>query len=89
MTGWITFTGELPFEQIPRIFSALSLVSVLSDNEGFGSTVWEAMSSGVAVLAADAGNWEEIIRPATDGYIVPVNDQQAVIEKMDLLLSDH
>jgi mannosyltransferase len=39
MTGWITFTGELPFEQIPRIFSALSLVSVLSDNEGFGSTV--------------------------------------------------
>jgi mannosyltransferase len=47
------------------------------------------MSSGAAVLAADAGTWEEIIRPATDGYIVPVNDQQAVIEKMDLLLSDH
>ncbi len=64
-------------------------MSALSDNEGFGLTVLEAMSSGAAVLAADAGAWEKIIRPATDGYIVPVNDQQAVIEKMDLLLSDH
>jgi mannosyltransferase len=87
MSDRITFTGELPFEQIPRIFSALSLVSALSDNEGFGLTVLEAMSSGAAVLATDAGTWDEIIRPAIDGYIVAVNDQQAVIEKMDLLSS--
>lgn len=83
----ITFTGELPFEQIPRIFSALSLVTALSDNEGFGLTVLEAMSSGAAVLATEAGAWEEIVRPAIDGYIVPVNDQQAVTTKMDLLLA--
>jgi glycosyltransferase involved in cell wall biosynthesis len=84
----ITFTGELPFEQIPKIFSALSLVCALSDNEGFGLTVLEAMSSGAAVLATQAGAWEDIIRPGIDGYIVPVNDQQAVTEKMDLLLKD-
>jgi glycosyltransferase involved in cell wall biosynthesis len=89
MAERITFTGELPFEQIPKIFSALSLVAALSDNEGFGLTVLEAMSSGAAVLATEAGAWEDIIRPAVDGYIVPVNDQQAVIEKMNLLLSDH
>ncbi|WP_339725783.1 glycosyltransferase family 4 protein [uncultured Paraglaciecola sp.] len=88
MTDRITFTGELPFEQIPRIFSALSLVSALSDNEGFGLTVLEAMSSGAAVLATEAGAWEEIVRPAIDGYIVPVNNQQAVTEKMDLMLSN-
>lgn len=84
----ITFTDELPFEQIPKIFSALSLVCALSDNEGFGLTVLEAMSSGAAVLATQAGAWEDIIRPGVDGYIVPVNDQKAVTEKMDLLLSD-
>jgi glycosyltransferase involved in cell wall biosynthesis len=88
MADRITFTGELPFEQIPRIFSALSLVSALSDNEGFGLTVLEAMSSGAAVLATEAGAWEEIVLSGIDGYIVPVNDQQAVIEKMDLLLSN-
>ena len=89
MAERITFTDELPFEQIPKIFSALSLVSALSDNEGFGLTVLEAMSSGAAVLATEAGAWEDIIRPAVDGYIVPVNDQQAVTKKMELLLSDH
>jgi glycosyltransferase involved in cell wall biosynthesis len=88
MSERITFTGELPFEQIPKIFSALSLVSALSDNEGFGLTVLEAMSSGAAVLATEAGAWEDIVRPAIDGYIVPVNNQQAVTEKMDLLLSN-
>ncbi|MFQ3191741.1 MAG: mannosyltransferase, partial [Paraglaciecola sp.] len=88
MTDRFTFTGELPFKQIPTIFSALSLVSALSDNEGFGLTVLEAMSSGAAVLATEAGAWEEIVRPAIDGYVVPVNNLQAVIEKMDLLLSD-
>jgi mannosyltransferase len=84
----ILFTGELPFERIPPIFSALSLVCALSDNEGFGLTVLEAMSSGAAVLATQAGAWEEIIRPGIDGYLVPVNDLAAVTEKMDLLLAD-
>ncbi|MEP2652165.1 MAG: glycosyltransferase family 4 protein [Paraglaciecola sp.] len=84
----VTFTGELPFENIPAIFSALSLVAALSENEGFGLTVLEAMSCEAAVLATEAGAWEEIIRPGADGYIVPVNDQAAVTEKMELLLSD-
>lgn len=84
----IIFTEELPFEQLPPIFSALSLVCALSDNEGFGLTVLEAMSSGAAVLATQAGAWEDIIRIGEDGYIVPVNNQAAVREKMDILLSD-
>tara|TARA_Y100000296_G_scaffold66524_1_gene78612 strand:+ start:2163 stop:3251 length:1089 start_codon:yes stop_codon:yes gene_type:complete len=88
LTDRIIFTGELPFEQIPSIFSALSLVSALSYNEGFGLTVPEAMSAGAAVLATQAGAWEDIVRPGIDGYIVPIKDQQAVIEKIDLLLSD-
>ncbi|MBC3765901.1 glycosyltransferase family 4 protein [Neptunicella marina] len=84
----IIFTGELPFERIPPIFSSLSMVAALSDNEGFGLTVLEAMSSEAAVLATEAGAWEEIIRQGTDGYVVPVNDITAITEKMDLLLSD-
>jgi len=84
----IVFTGEQDFADIPKIFSALSLVVALSDNEGFGLTILEAMSSGAAVLASEAGAWPEVVRSGTDGYVVPVNDLPAVIEKMDLLLSD-
>jgi len=84
----IIFTGEQDFADIPKIFSSLSLVVALSENEGFGLTVLEAMSSGAAVLASEAGAWPEVIRQGVDGYVVPVNDLAAVKDKMALLLSD-
>ena len=85
----IVFAGEQNFADIPKIFSALSLVVALSDNEGFGLTILEAMSSEAAVLASEAGAWPEVVRTGEDGYVVPVNDLPAVVDKMDLLLSDH
>lgn len=84
----IIFVGEQDFSDIPRIFSSLSLVVALSEQEGFGLTVLEAMSSGAAVLASDTGAWPEVIRQGVDGYVVPVNDLVQVKEKMALLLSD-
>lgn len=84
----IVFVGEQQFSDIPKVFSSLSLVVALSEQEGFGLTVLEAMSSGAAVLASEAGAWPEIIRQGVDGYVVPVNDLQAVKDKMALLLSD-
>ena len=88
MSDRIVFAGEQDFADIPKIFSALSLVVALSDNEGFGLTIVEAMSSGAAVLASEAGAWQEVVRDGVDGYVVPVDDQRAVNEKMGILLSD-
>lgn len=88
LTERIVFTGEQNFRDIPHIFSSLSLVAALSDNEGFGLTALEAMSSGAAVLTTDAGAWPEVIRNDIDGYVVPVNDLQAVTNKLEKLLVD-
>jgi mannosyltransferase len=82
----IIFAGEQDFSDIPKIFSSLSLVVALSENEGFGLTILEAMSCGAAVLASEAGAWPEVIREGVDGYVVPANDLGAVKEKMALLL---
>ncbi len=84
----IIFLGEQNFADIPKIFNSLSLVVALSENEGFGLTILEAMSSGTAVLASEAGAWPEVVRQGIDGYVVPVNDLSAVKEKMAILLSD-
>lgn len=89
MNDRIVFIGEQPYSEIPDIFRSLSLVTALSDNEGFGLTVLEAMSSGSAVLATDAGAWSEIINEGSDGFVVPVNDQLAITDKLADLLSDH
>jgi len=83
----IVFTGEQPFAKIPELFRAVSLVAALSDNEGFGLTVLEAMSSEAAVLASEAGAWPEIVNEGVEGMLVPINDQQAVTAKLASVLA--
>ncbi len=89
MSDRIIFAGEQNFSEIPKIFSSLSLVAALSDNEGFGLTILEAMCSEAAVLATEAGAWPEVIRQGVDGYVVPVNDIEQIKDKLDNMLSDH
>lgn len=84
----ILFTGERPFSELPGLFQSMSLVAALSRTEGFGLTVLEAMSSGAAVLATDAGAWREVIREDVDGYVVPVEDGDAITARLALMLSD-
>ncbi|WP_239923510.1 glycosyltransferase family 4 protein [Agaribacterium haliotis] len=84
----IEFTGELDFNQLPELFRQSHLVAALSHTEGFGLTVLEAMSSGAAVLATEAGAWPEIIEQGVQGWVVPTGAQQAINEKLELMLSD-
>ena len=65
----------------------MSIVTALSRNEGFGLTVPEAMASGVAVLASEAGAWKDIVREGTDGYIVPCDDLAATEKQLGLMMS--
>ena len=66
----------------------MHLVTALSRNEGFGLTVLEAMASGAAVLASEAGAWKDIVRNDTDGLIVPCDDIQATETALLKLLAD-
>lgn len=84
----IIFTGELPFEEIPRLFRAMSLVCALSYNEGYGLTVLEALASGTAVLATRAGAWPDILADQQAGRLVDIGDQEAITKQMKLLLAD-
>lgn len=84
----ILFLGEQPFEKIPKLFQACSLVAALSRNEGFGLTVLEAMSSGAAVLATKAGAWPDIIREGEDGCLIETESQQQTNQVLAQLLAD-
>ena len=81
----VHYLGELPFAEIPKIMRSMSLVAAFSRNEGFGLTVIEAMASGAAVIASDAGAWPDIIRQSVDGYCVS-GDQQAINSTLKSLL---
>jgi glycosyltransferase involved in cell wall biosynthesis len=54
--------------------------------EGSSKTVFEAMSCGLPVITTfNAGS---IVRDNVDGFIVPVNDSNAIVEKIKQLLAE-
>lgn len=80
------FLGKRPFDKIPVLFRSMTIVAALSRNEGFGLTVPEAMASGTAVLASEAGAWKDIVEDGLDGRIVPCGDPAATQEALSEML---
>lgn len=66
----VTFIGKQSFDSLPALFRAMTIVTALSRNEGFGLTVLEAMSSGRPVIASRAGAWPDVIDSGVDGLLV-------------------
>ncbi|AQX18728.1 mannosyltransferase [Bartonella sp. A1379B] len=81
----IIFLGEI--QDIPLWYRRLSLYVAPSRREGFGLTPLEAMASQTAVVASNAGMYEELITEET-GTVVPAGDQAALTEAIELYFSD-
>lgn len=56
--------------------------------EGFGLTPLEAMSCGVPVVATRAGAFEDLVVPGETGFLVEIEDLNAMIEATDKIMSD-
>lgn len=86
LTDRIQFLGEQDFDQLPELFRTSQIVTALSRTEGFGLTVLEAMSSGAAVIATEAGAWPEVIENGKQGWVIPVGDLNTLISKLETLI---
>lgn len=56
--------------------------------EGFGQVVVEAMASGRAVVASDAGGPAEVITDGWDGVLVPAGDASSLARALCALVAD-
>ena len=74
----IVFLGEVA--DVRPWYRRLLLHVAPARNEGFGLTPLEAMASGTAVVASDAGAHEEMIVGGVTGAIVPAGDGPALTE---------
>jgi mannosyltransferase len=88
LSSRIVMTGELPIEELPRWYRRLSIYAFTSRNEGFGLTLLEAMSSGVAVVAARAGAAELVVEDDVTGVLTPPGDVDALVAALEPLLRD-
>ena len=88
LAGRVLFPGRVT--DVPeRIGKAYAFV-LTSFTEGMPNTLIEAMSLGLACISTDCpcGGPRDLIRDGENGFLVPVNDAEALARRLAELLSD-
>ena len=81
------FTGAVPHEKVPEIYSHIDVAIFLSREESFGVAAVEAMACGCPVIASDAEGFKEILEGGA-GIIVRKENWQEAAEAMVSIASD-
>lgn len=75
-------------EDIPQLLSQFDIFAFPSFSEGFGLAVVESMAARLPVVATRAPALEEIMVDGETGYLVPLDDDQALAQRILELLRD-
>jgi glycosyltransferase involved in cell wall biosynthesis len=87
----VTFCGAMTHDALPVEYSWADAVVVPSvrdrsgDRDGLPNVVLEAMASGAAIVATDAGDIRSAIHNGITGLIVAAGDSSALADRMNLL----
>lgn len=84
--GEVVFTGYVPDEEMPLLYSGASVFLYPSLYEGFGLPVLEAMACGVPVVVSKDSSLPEIAGSA--GLYVDPNNIEDICQKILLVLND-
>lgn len=75
-------------DDVPDILNAADLLILPSRTDAFPTVVLEAMAAGKAVLATECGGPQEMITNGENGFLVPIEDPQALAMKIIELSAD-
>ena len=81
----VSFTGQLPFEEVPTYLRAADLFSFASVTETQGLVTIEAMAAGLPVVAVDGSGTHDIVDHGKDGFLVE-NDSNALATAISEML---
>jgi D-inositol-3-phosphate glycosyltransferase len=84
----VTFLGRRSQSTLPYYYSAAEAVVVPSQYESFGMVALEAMACGTPVVASQVGGLAFLVRDGVTGYTVPVDEPQALADRLTLLVQD-
>jgi glycosyltransferase involved in cell wall biosynthesis len=82
----VVFTGFVPDQDLRVLYCSCRAFIYLSEYEGFGLPVLEAMACGAPVIAANRTSLPEVVGDV--GFLVDPDDKAAVVEAMQKLLVD-
>lgn len=86
LSGSTIFTGFR--NDVPELLSIFSLFVLSSYLEGLGTSLVDAMASGLPIVATNVGGIPEVVADGLNGYIVPPRDHQRLAEKIIRILKD-
>jgi len=86
LQGCVHFTGYIPDEDLPALYSAADLFAFPSLYEGFGLPVLEAMACGTPVVTSNSSSLPEVVGDAA--LLVDPYDVEALAEAMRQILAD-
>ncbi len=75
-------------DELVRLYQQATVFALASDEEGLGVVILEAMACAVPVVATRCGGPDGIITDGTDGYLVPLDDADAMADRLTLLCTD-
>lgn len=75
ITERVTFTGKVPFEEIPNYLKAADMFAFASVTETQGLVTLEAMAAGLPVIAVDGAGTKDILENGKQGFMTQ-NDPQ-------------
>lgn len=80
----VRFLGQR--DDVPAIMGALDLLVINSRSEAFPLVALEGMAAGVPVLATAVGGLRELITHEKNGWLVPLGDEDKLVDGIASLL---
>ncbi len=84
----VKFTGFVPEERLPALYSASDVYVLPSLWEVLPISLLEALACGVPLVASNAGGNPEIVEHERNGYVFRMRDVDSMVRYINTLLSD-
>jgi len=88
LTEFITFTGQIPHENVKDYMVASDIFVLPSLTEGFPNVLLEAMACGLPIVASKITGIPEIVINGENGFLVESKSPKEIAEKLLFLLNN-
>lgn len=88
LAGRVSFVARPSRDELIALYQKAAVFALPSDEEGLGVVLLEAMACGVPVVSTRSGGPDGIITDASDGFLVPLDDAQAMSDRLNRLCAD-
>lgn len=86
--GQITLPGWTTADVVDQAMAGSDIFLVPSTAEGLPMAAVQALRHGLAIIGTQIGGLRDIVEDQQNGFLVPVDDEEALAEKMRLLIED-